>query len=551
MNDKPKPIIHGLVIPFVLCFAWIFVFGQLVSSFTITDDAYIAYRYSENLANGNGPAWNIGEKVEGYTSFLHMALCAGAISLDIPPDRFSQILGILSLAMICALGYWRLCRDNQKTAALLFAVYFATNPAFLAWAYSGLETVFFVALLFGATLAFEWEIGNKKVPALTAFLTVSAALTRPEGMMLGLVFGICILIYSKEKLVRNLAVYALIAGAPFVTYFAWRYQYFGYFYPNTYYAKVDGFSLPILFRGLGYIFKGILGFIFPVVTLYWLTKLFKLRKQFAFGTKIQLIVCGAISLQIVLAGGDFMAFGRFMLTILPGLALVTAGLYHLNKTTPAIAGESTEKTAESRKTGSKTQAAQTWMVLGILALNFFNPVMIINFLKYRGGVVITKIWGEQGKILGKHTPPDTELAAAGIGALGWFSKRQLVDIVGLTDEAIAHSPVKTGVGWAGHEKHNTDYLMTRKPHLILVCNVLGDEPMDENVCRESMKFRVKAAKLLLADERFINNYTFASMPARDRFLSGFLRKDLLNSPGYAKWVPFSKTSNPDNQKKNQ
>jgi hypothetical protein len=40
-----------------------------VFPFTI-DDAYISLRYAENWANGYGPVFNPGERVEGYTNFL-------------------------------------------------------------------------------------------------------------------------------------------------------------------------------------------------------------------------------------------------------------------------------------------------------------------------------------------------------------------------------------------------------------------------------------------------------------------------------------------------
>jgi arabinofuranosyltransferase len=33
------------------------------------DDAYITLRYSKNLLLGNGPVFNIGERVEGYSNF--------------------------------------------------------------------------------------------------------------------------------------------------------------------------------------------------------------------------------------------------------------------------------------------------------------------------------------------------------------------------------------------------------------------------------------------------------------------------------------------------
>ena len=36
----------------------------------IQDDAYTSFRYAKNFAEGNGLVYNIGERVEGYTSFL-------------------------------------------------------------------------------------------------------------------------------------------------------------------------------------------------------------------------------------------------------------------------------------------------------------------------------------------------------------------------------------------------------------------------------------------------------------------------------------------------
>jgi hypothetical protein len=40
------------------------------------DDAYITLRYARYFAAGQGPVWNPGERVEGYTDFLWMALIA-------------------------------------------------------------------------------------------------------------------------------------------------------------------------------------------------------------------------------------------------------------------------------------------------------------------------------------------------------------------------------------------------------------------------------------------------------------------------------------------
>jgi arabinofuranosyltransferase len=39
-----------------------------------SDDAFISYRYAENLINGHGIVFNPGERVEGYSNFLYVLL---------------------------------------------------------------------------------------------------------------------------------------------------------------------------------------------------------------------------------------------------------------------------------------------------------------------------------------------------------------------------------------------------------------------------------------------------------------------------------------------
>ena len=45
------------------------------------DDAYITFRYSQHFAQGMGAVYNIGERVEGYTSFLWMLLSAAPLAV--------------------------------------------------------------------------------------------------------------------------------------------------------------------------------------------------------------------------------------------------------------------------------------------------------------------------------------------------------------------------------------------------------------------------------------------------------------------------------------
>jgi hypothetical protein len=46
-----------------------------------SDDAYISFRYAQNLADGHGPVWNPGERVEGYTTWSAATSCSLRVGL--------------------------------------------------------------------------------------------------------------------------------------------------------------------------------------------------------------------------------------------------------------------------------------------------------------------------------------------------------------------------------------------------------------------------------------------------------------------------------------
>jgi arabinofuranosyltransferase len=57
-------------------------------TFCLFDDAMISMRYAENLANGHGLVWNIGERVEGYTNPLMVLIMAVFSAFFQSPLRF-------------------------------------------------------------------------------------------------------------------------------------------------------------------------------------------------------------------------------------------------------------------------------------------------------------------------------------------------------------------------------------------------------------------------------------------------------------------------------
>ena len=63
----------------------------------ITDDAFISFRFSRNLALGHGLRYNLGEHVpvEGYSNFLWVVIGAGFEFLHLDLTLFMPLLSTL------------------------------------------------------------------------------------------------------------------------------------------------------------------------------------------------------------------------------------------------------------------------------------------------------------------------------------------------------------------------------------------------------------------------------------------------------------------------
>jgi hypothetical protein len=82
-------------------------------------------------------------------------------------------------------------------------------------------------------------------------------------------------------------------------------------------------------------------------------------------------------------------------------------------------------------------------------------------------------WMAVGDFVRTHYPPQALVATVPIGAIGYYSNRPILDLVGLTDQTIAR--YGNGVPrqlltkqWIGHERNDTAYVLARAPQLIVM-----------------------------------------------------------------------------------
>jgi arabinofuranosyltransferase len=247
-----------------------------------TDDAFIDFHVVDNLLTGNGPVFNISERVEVYTSPLWIALLATfeGIGRAFVPGRpslewCSVVLGLTSgaLALVAAsLGareVWRGRDQHDVSLAPLGSLLVIALVPFWDFTTSGLEgglVLFWISSAFWAVTRISDVSSRHKVLAVAMWLGVGP-LVRPDlgSFSVVLLAVVLLLIPARQR------AYALIAATAVpLAYEVFRMGYFGAVVPNSAIAKEA--LLPNWSRGWAYLrnFVGPYQLWFPLVIVMFL-----------------------------------------------------------------------------------------------------------------------------------------------------------------------------------------------------------------------------------------------------------------------------------------
>jgi hypothetical protein len=209
------------------------------------DDAYIILKYVKNFLAGNGLAWNAGERVEGYSSFLWLMLINFLGYFNIDLVLASKVLGILFA--FSTLGAFFIF-EKQKN--IIGALLLSSNSCFALWAVGGLETVAFGFLIFLGCYLFQNNYKNLKTLFGIGLIFSLATMTRPEGIIfITITFLFCFLNEGKISTSNLKSVFSLLTGflVLYFPYFMWRFHYYGHLFPCTFYVKGGTNVFKILF----------------------------------------------------------------------------------------------------------------------------------------------------------------------------------------------------------------------------------------------------------------------------------------------------------------
>lgn len=151
------------------------------------DDAFVSFRYAQNMADGHGLTFNPGERpIEGYSNFLWVLVCAAAykVGFDLPAAMpwVGVLFGAANLLVLA--GFYRR-RRLTATEILVPLVLFALAAPFVTHSITGMETPLFSLLLLTAMI---WADAANTGGGMISYLGLAVtgtllALCRPEGLV--------------------------------------------------------------------------------------------------------------------------------------------------------------------------------------------------------------------------------------------------------------------------------------------------------------------------------------------------------------------------------
>lgn len=482
----------------------------------VTDDAFITFRFSKNLAAGLGPRFNAGahEPVEGYSNFLWMLLGGAFEALGLSLEFWPNVVSIACGCALVALIYRCLrCRlALGLPVAVVGALFAVLHPPFALWSTGGLATMPYALLVF---LLFDRLVLAPRIAVPSTIVVAGAtALIRAEGI--AWVFVLLAMGWVARRLdtaprsarpMRPLFVVGLGASLLFAAFELWRWSYYGDWLPNTIRAK-EGLSPERLERGFDYVAVQFLSQLTPFVVLFAAPCALRSERR-SVGLPI-LAMAVAFPTYAVVTSGDYMAMGRFLLPSWAFCAVLFAWFFHDLRT----------------RAGAVPAAIVAGLVLALGTLPGFDRQLVppesLRAFHFRHNQDATEFrseyqqWQRQqrvairrgimGRAMARWIEPDEKLVSGTIGAVGYYSDLFIYDKNGLvTREVALRQPPPGSLRSPGHDKAVPDafflddpaYAPTVVGYKLMTCR----QPLDARG-PEANKARAQlAARIVAHDEK--------------------------------------------------
>ncbi len=365
----------------------------------IYDDAFITFRYAENLAAGKGFVYNVGERVLGTTSPLWGLVLTPFARAHLPLTAAVPILNALLDCAVVLLVLLHCRKRNWMLPAVLFAVMFAGDPNMVRIPVGGMETSLLLFMCVAALILFE---NGRRVAA--TLVVAPCYFLRPETLLL---LVLLLTLVALRRRWRDLTIMAalsvLTVGIPVVLLWA----YYGSPVAHSVIAKsaeLNGNLLPVLKEELAV--NPIHLLVLPL-TVWGATRVIRLR-----GLPWQSLLWGVMYAGVYLLLRPAVWGWYFVPLHFVKFFLAAFGLADL----------------VGRVRGANRISVWTWGLVGsgLVLLSGLAIAVAVGPAPVRKNVYEPlQAWFRQ------HPACDAKIMAGDIGAVGYYSDAYIYDLAGL------------------------------------------------------------------------------------------------------------------------
>jgi len=450
------------------------------------DDSWIHQTFGRNLAQHGEWSFIPGQPSAASTSPLYTVLLSIGYSLGIHYLPWTHALGIAALTITAMLGA-RLAevvvRDEKHNRFVGWLTGLALLCTWhLIWAAaSGMETLLMAMM----TLLLIWlawrELADNRSyhgqallirGAIFGAATALAALTRPEGVVLGGIAALLMLIVQPQGNLRKVMIWGSAAAVGFAVfimpYLLLNLQLTGGLLPDTAAAKFEQhailLALPYTTRIYNLIVPILSGgqfLLLPGVVIYIVMLLRRSAKRYSLYLLLPLLWFAALIMLYAARLPAAYQHGRYVIPALPAFIIMgvigTGWLVQWGRFVML------------RRVLTRTLAASIVMTtlyfVGLGAGVLKRDVAVIN-----SEMVTAAHW------IADNLPADELLVVHDIGAVGYFAPREMLDIAGLVSPEAIPIVADAGALWALMYENNGRYLMA------FPNQIPGHNPNDPRLC---------------------------------------------------------------------
>lgn len=275
-----------------------------------SDDAYHSYVMAKHLAEGKGLVYNAGFRVTASTCPLLTLLEAFVFTFTDSADVCALLTGVL----FSAAAAWLLIFRISPSAVVSFCLscVMVSSRCFLSFTTSGLENpmlFFFGAAFFGIYFR-GGDFSKRHLLAISSLLSL-LALTRADSVLVFVPMAVWAYLVRTKVAWHARSMLGLAGLSLFAAWTLFSVLYYGFPFPNTYYAKIYT-GIPMseyIVRGMKYFpASWVVDPMLLIVPVFSAVLAVKARKVASIPLFIGL---AAYSVYVVAIGGDFMA-GRHL-----------------------------------------------------------------------------------------------------------------------------------------------------------------------------------------------------------------------------------------------